>query len=113
MEEIKAGQIFRIVDLEGNQAVDAIFFNARKPEERYRLIHTMSRREHLSRRRHADHVERGQPMLTIVADTCGRHDTVGGGRAAGKQFRALRHRKALHARCRDNFLLRLRTTTMD
>ncbi|MCB2447489.1 urea carboxylase-associated family protein, partial [Listeria monocytogenes] len=35
MHEIKKGQIYRIVDLEGNQAVDTLFYNARDTSERY------------------------------------------------------------------------------
>ncbi|MBC8131994.1 MAG: DUF1989 domain-containing protein, partial [Deltaproteobacteria bacterium] len=37
---IAAGQIFRIVDLEGNQAVDTLFFNARHSAERYSAVDT-------------------------------------------------------------------------
>jgi uncharacterized protein YcgI (DUF1989 family) len=35
IHEIAAGQIFRIVDLEGNQAVDTLFYSARDTAERY------------------------------------------------------------------------------
>ena len=35
MQEIAAGQTFRIVDLEGNQAVDTLFYNARDRTDRY------------------------------------------------------------------------------
>jgi len=38
---IKKGQVFRILDLEGNQAVDTLFFNARDPEERYSAADTV------------------------------------------------------------------------
>ena len=38
---VRAGQIFRIVDLEGNQAVDTLFYNAADPTERYSLTHTI------------------------------------------------------------------------
>ena len=33
--EVTRGQIVRIVDLEGNQAVDTLFYNARDLDERY------------------------------------------------------------------------------
>ncbi len=35
MHEVKAGQHFRIVDLEGNQAVDTLFTTAHDHSERY------------------------------------------------------------------------------
>ena len=35
MCEVKKGQFFRIIDLEGNQAVDTLFISAENPEERY------------------------------------------------------------------------------
>ena len=41
METVKAGQIFRIVDLEGNQAADTLFFSARDPSERYSAENTL------------------------------------------------------------------------
>ena len=41
IHEIKQGQIFRILDLEGNQAVDTLFFNARDPDERYSAADTV------------------------------------------------------------------------
>ena len=44
-------------------------------------------------------------MLTIVADTCGRHDTLGGACSDESNTVRYAHRQALHARCRDNFLL--------
>ena len=33
MCEVKKGQYFRIIDLEGNQAVDTLFISAENPEE--------------------------------------------------------------------------------
>ena len=38
IHEIAAGMIFRIADLEGNQAVDTIFYSARETSERYSAI---------------------------------------------------------------------------
>ena len=39
--ELGPGETFRIVDLEGNQAVDTLFFNARDLDERYSATETM------------------------------------------------------------------------
>ena len=38
---VKRGQTFRIVDLQGNQAVDTLFFNAHQVQERYSATHTI------------------------------------------------------------------------
>ena len=35
MGVVRAGQLLRIVDLEGNQAVDTLFYNATDPHEHY------------------------------------------------------------------------------
>ena len=42
MCEVKKGQYFRIVDLEGNQAVDTLFISAHNPEERYSATDTLA-----------------------------------------------------------------------
>ena len=42
MCEVKKGQYFRIVDLEGNQAVDTLFISASNPEERYSATDTLA-----------------------------------------------------------------------
>ena len=46
----------------------------------------------------------GRPMLTIVADTCGRHDTLGG--ACASESNTVRYaldKRPMHS-CRDNFM---------
>ena len=49
----------------------------------------------------------GNVLLTIIADTCGRHDTLGGACAAeSNQVRYAIEKKFMH-NCRDNFLLEL------
>ncbi|MCY7283209.1 MAG: urea carboxylase-associated family protein, partial [Cyanobacteria bacterium CAN_BIN43] len=40
---IKKGQILRIVDLQANQAVDTLFYNAHDPSERYSAPDTVVR----------------------------------------------------------------------
>ncbi|MEG1856342.1 MAG: DUF1989 domain-containing protein, partial [Acinetobacter sp.] len=42
MCEVKKGQYFRIIDLEGNQAVDTLFISAENPEERYSATDTLA-----------------------------------------------------------------------
>ncbi len=103
--EIKAGQIFRIVDLHGNQAVDTLFYSARDTSERYSATDTIvgQRNIYLT----TGTVLRsnvGNAMLTIVADTCGRHDTLGGACATeSNQVRYAIEKRHMHA-CRNSFL---------
>lgn len=106
--EVKAGETFRIVDLEGNQAVDTLFFNARDTSERYSATDTMRAqgRLYLTAGTALMSTE-GRPLLTIVADTCGRHDTLGGACSAeSNQVRYDLKKKDMH-NCRDTFLLAL------
>jgi urea carboxylase-associated protein 1 len=102
---ITKGQTFRIVDLEGNQAVDTLFYNAHDYSERYSAVDTIREQGNIylstgSRLLSTD----GNTMLTITADTCGRHDTVGGGCSA--ESNAVRYpleKRYMH-NCRDIFM---------
>jgi urea carboxylase-associated protein 1 len=108
LHTVKRGQVLRIVDLEGNQAVDTLFFNAADTTERYSMTDTMVRQGgiYLSTGT-VLYSNRGNPLLTIVADTCGRHDTLGGACAAeSNTVRYAPQKKFMHS-CRDNFLIAL------
>ena len=102
------GQTFRIVDLEGNQAVDTLFFNASNSEERYSAADTIRSQGRLYLTTGTQLVSNdGNVMLTITADTCGRHDTLGGACSAeSNTVRYALEKRHMHS-CRDNFLLAL------
>ena len=102
---VKKGQVFRIVDLEGNQAVDTLFYNAAHALERYSATDTIRRQHRLYLTTGSKlHSNFGNVMLTIVADTCGRHDTLGGACAAeSNTVRYALEKYPMHS-CRDNFL---------
>ena len=105
IKAIRKGQVFRILDLEGNQAVDTLFYNAHDPEERYSAIDTIQRQRNLYLGVGTKLIStEGNPMLTIVADNCGRHDTLGG--ACAQESNTVRYsldKRFMHA-CRDNFM---------
>jgi hypothetical protein len=111
---LKRGQFFRIVDLEGNQAVDTLFYAAADACERYSAVDTIREQGSIylttgSRLLSSE----GRVLLTIVADTCGRHDTLGGACAAeSNQVRYALDKKHMH-NCRDTFLLTLACKTHD
>ncbi len=102
---VKQGQFFRIVDLEGNQAVDTLFFNANHALERYSATDTIRAQNKLYLTTGSKLCSNfGNTMLTIVADTCGRHDTLGGACAAeSNTVRYALEKYPMHS-CRDNFL---------
>lgn len=102
---LSAGQTVRLLDLEGNQAIDTLFYSAANPRERYDPQRTLRRqnRAYLG----AGSVlysNLGRALATIVADTCGRHDTLGG--ACAQESNTVRYaleKRYMHS-CRDNFL---------
>jgi len=105
IHRINKGQTFRIVDLEGNQAVDTLFYNAVDVEDRYSFQDTIRRQANIylttgTRLMSA----KGNVLLTITADTCGRHDTLGGACATeSNQVRYAIEKGHMHA-CRQSFL---------
>ena len=108
MRIVRKGQVMRILDLEGNQAVDTLFYNADDHEERYDANNTIRAQGNIyltTGTRLMSNLNR--PMLTIVADTCGRHDTLGGACSAeSNTVRYALEKRHMHA-CRDSFLLAL------
>lgn len=106
--EVKKGQTFRIVDLEGNQAADTLFYNAADWNDRYSAQNTIREQGaiYLTTGTRLMSSE-GNTLATIVADTCGRHDTLGGACAAeSNQVRYALEKRTMHS-CRDTFVLAL------
>lgn len=103
---VKADETFRILDLEGNQAADTLFFSVSDASERYSATDTIREQGNVFIK--LDTVLRSnlcRPMLTITADTVGRHDTLGG--ACATESNTVRYaldKKTMHA-CRDSYLL--------
>ncbi|NIF02282.1 DUF1989 domain-containing protein [Pantoea sp. Acro-805] len=106
LQRIEAGQTLRITDLEGNQAADTLFFNADDTAERYSMSDTLRGQKNVFLT--AGSVLRSnldRPMLTITADTCGRHDTLGG--ACSCESNTVRYdleKRHMHS-CRDSWML--------
>ena len=105
LHEIGRGQIVRIVDLEGNQAVDTLFYNAHDYLDRYSAQDTIREQENIYLTTGTRLIStEGNVLLTIVADTCGRHDTLGGACAAeSNMVRYAIEKRSMHA-CRQSFL---------
>lgn len=100
------GQTLRILDLEGNQAADTLFYRLDDTAERYSAMDTIREQGNIFLSTGTRLLSnRGNLMLTITADTCGRHDTLGGACATeSNQIRYDLEKHAMHA-CRDSWLL--------
>ena len=103
---VRKGQTIRIIDSEGQQAVDTLFYKADDFSERYSGQDTL-------RVQGSAYIgigtrivsNEGNVMLTVTADSCGRHDTSAGACSCESNTVRFGHdTKYLHA-CRDNFLL--------
>jgi uncharacterized protein len=103
--EIWKGQVVRIVDLEGNQAVDTLFYNAHDYADRYSAQDTIREQGNIYLTTGTRLISsNGNALLTITADTCGRHDTLGG--ACATESNMVRYdlsKGHMHA-CRQSFM---------
>ncbi|WP_286703490.1 MULTISPECIES: urea amidolyase associated protein UAAP2 [unclassified Acidiphilium] len=115
---LEPGQTLRIIDLESQQAVDALFYNADDHGERYSAQDTL-----LAQARAGGRYDlttgavllsnEARPMATIIDDTCGFHDTCAG--ACSCESNTVRfgfETKFMHA-CRENFLTEIARYGMD
>ncbi len=102
---VPAGATLQIIDLEGNQAVDCLLYDAHDTGHRYSAPDTIAGQGNIFLTTGSVlRSNESRPLATVVADTCGRHDTIGG--ACSKESNTLRyghHTKHQHA-CVENFL---------
>jgi len=105
---LQRGQTLRVIDLEGQQAVDALFYAAQDTAERYSAQDTLLTQQSayigLGTRLMSNE---GRLMLSVTADSTGRHDTSAG--CCSCESNAVRFgesTKYQHA-CRENFVLEL------
>lgn len=102
---VAAGQTLRIVDLQGNQAVDFLLYSEADDAERYSAQDTVAAQGNLFLREGSVlRSNEGRPMMTVTATSVDYHDTIGG--ACSCESNTLRyghHTKSQHA-CVENFL---------
>jgi uncharacterized protein len=104
---IDKGEVLRIVDLEGKQAVDFLCYNAHDYGDRYAAADTLKINPT------GIFLSTGTvlytigltPLFKIVADTCGKHDTIGG--CCSAALNKFRYGVGYQPNCRDNFLREL------
>lgn len=106
MQVVKQGQTIRILDIEGNQAADTLFYSANDPAERYSAMDTIREQGNVYLTAGTKLLSNeGNELLEITADTCGRHDTLGGACATeSNTVRYALEKKCMHA-CRDSWML--------
>jgi uncharacterized protein len=84
---LETGDRLRIIDLHGQQAVDFLAFAAELPGDRYNAANTMKLNGTIYLAKGARlYSDRAEVLLTIVEDTVGRHDTIGGCCSAWSNF---------------------------
>jgi urea carboxylase-associated protein 1 len=105
---LRKGQTLRLVDLEGQQAVDALFYHADHFEERYSAQDTLREQKSAYIGLGSKLISNeGNVMLTVVADSCGLHDTSAGACSCeSNTVRFGHHTRFMHA-CRENFALEI------
>jgi uncharacterized protein len=100
---IRKGEHLRIIDQEGRQAVDFLCYNADDHEERYNAPNTIKAAGTISLTAgHVLYSDQAQPLFTIVDDTYGSHDTIGGACSAASNQMLYGVRNC--PGCRENFL---------
>ncbi|WP_066056779.1 urea amidolyase associated protein UAAP2 [Robertmurraya korlensis] len=105
---LEPGQVLRIVDLEGNQAADTLFYDADHPTDHYSAVNTIQRQGNVYLTTGSVLVsDSGKELVKIVADTCGRHDTLGGACSAQSNTVRYSHDTLPMHNCRDTFMLQL------
>jgi urea carboxylase-associated protein 1 len=103
---VRRGQVLRITDLEGCQAVDFLCYNALDPQERYHAPNTLKAAGSIFLTTgHRLYSDIARPMFTIVEDQFGGHDTIGGC-CSGPSNEMLYSVKNCPG-CRENFLAAL------
>jgi urea carboxylase-associated protein 1 len=102
---VRKGEVLRIIDLEGNQAVDFLMYALADDAERYSAQDTIAAQGNIFLRTGSVLLSNeGHPMATVLGTSVAYHDTIGG--ACSCESNTLRyghHTKGQHA-CVENFL---------
>ena len=111
---LRRGYLLRLTDPRGGANFSALFYNATEKLERYNMADTL-KAQHTARltRGHVCYSDMGRILVSIVEDTCGWHDPIGGVSDAAlveARYGAARYqeqRNAFHRNGRELFLIEL------
>jgi len=96
------GQVVRFIDLEGQQAVDFLCYNAEDTRDRYNAANTMKMAGNLYLNTGTVlYGEYASALMKVVGSSCPNHDTIGG--CCSVEINQLRYGVRTHS-CRSNFL---------
>jgi urea carboxylase-associated protein 1 len=103
---LEAGDRLRIVDLHGQQAVDFLCFAADLPLDRYNAANTVKLAKTIYIGKGVVlYSERARPLIRVVEDTCGHHDTLAG--CCSAEINEVRYGVKNTPSCRANFIAEL------
>ena len=112
VRELEKGTRLRIIDLGGQQAVDFLCFDLKDRQVRYNAANSIKLNETLyittGFKLYSD---TAQVLMTVTADTVGKHDTIGG--ACSNQVNYLRYGIPNTCSCRDNFIAALKSVGLE
>jgi uncharacterized protein len=99
---LSQGNVVRLVDVEGQQAVDFLCYNALDTRDRYNAANTMKMAENLYVNSGMTlYGEYATPLMKVIASSCRNHDTIGG--CCSIEMNLLRYGRRTHS-CRANFI---------
>jgi len=102
-KRMRKGTVLRIVDLEGCQAVDTLIYDAGDTAIRYNAANTMKLGKCIYLSKGCVlYDDLARPMMTIIDDTCGHHDTLAGN--CSREINMVRYGATAPLSCRDNFI---------
>jgi urea carboxylase-associated protein 2 len=108
---LRRNQHLRLTDVEGRACVSALFYNARDPLERYNMPDTLKAQytAFLTAGR-VLYSDMGRVLCSIVADSCGWHDTLSGTGGPAPRFGDGSYQKLrndFHRNGRENLIVEL------
>ena len=99
---VQTGEVLRLIDLEGQQAVDFLCYNASDYADRYHAANTIKLAGDIYLNQGSVLWSvRARKMMTIIADTCGSHDTIFG--CCSFELDKVRYGKTNSESCQRNF----------
>jgi len=109
---IKQGEVLRLIDLEGQQAIDFLCYNARDLADRYNSMNTIKvQGNSYIGKGSVLYSDAGVALFTVIEDSLGRHDTVYG--CCSNPNNYLRYKVRTTESCYSNFLAELAKYGLD
>ena len=109
---VKRGQVLTIKDMHGQQAVDFLCYDADNTSDRYSATNTVKIQGNIYVGKGTVlYADSGKPLLRIIEDTVGRHDTIYG--CCSNPNNKLRYGVATTESCYTNFTRELQRHGMD